>query len=61
MGQLPAKFDAPGWSALEVMQLEKIDPFLIDKDAMRFADDLIPLRDAYVKAGKFPTAEKPSD
>lgn len=61
LNQLPAQFDAPGWSALEVQRLEKVDPFLIDKDAMRFADDLIPLRDAYVKAGNLPTTEKPSD
>ncbi|MCP4233695.1 MAG: NUDIX hydrolase [Aestuariibacter sp.] len=50
--RLPATFDAPDWAALEVIQLEKTDPFLLNKNALRFADDLIPLRDAFVKAGK---------
>lgn len=52
LARLPATFDAPDWAALEVIQLEKTDPFLLNKNALRFADDLIPLRDAYVKAGK---------
>ena len=52
LARLPATFDAPDWAALEVIQLEKSDPFLLNKGALRFPDDLIPLRDAYVKAGK---------
>lgn len=44
---LPDVFDAPGWAAVEVTALEKVDPFLLTHDDLRFADDLVTLRDAY--------------
>ncbi|TPV57862.1 NUDIX hydrolase [Aestuariibacter sp. GS-14] len=59
IAKLPAQFDAPDWSGLEVKLLEKVDPFLLSEDELRFADDLIPLRDAYVKAGKLTVAAHP--
>ncbi|MBJ2128177.1 NUDIX hydrolase [Alteromonas sp. IB21] len=45
----PDAFDAPPWAKLEVKGLEKVDPFSIDEKSMRFADDLIPLRDGYTQ------------
>ena len=42
-------FDAPPWAKLEIKKLVKADPFTLDHDAMRFADDLIPLRDGYTQ------------
>lgn len=46
---LPDAFDAPPWAKLEVKGLVKVDPFSIDEKSMRFADDLIPLRDGYTQ------------
>ena len=46
---LPNNFDAPQWAKVEVAKLVKIDPFMLDHDALRFADDLIPLRDGYTQ------------
>jgi phosphatase NudJ len=46
---LPDKFEAPRWAQVEITGLAKIDPFVIDQNAMRFADDLIPLRDGYTQ------------
>jgi 8-oxo-dGTP pyrophosphatase MutT (NUDIX family) len=46
---LPDAFDAPPWAKLEIKKLVKADPFTLDHDAMRFADDLIPLRDGYTQ------------
>lgn len=48
LNTLPDVFDAPPWARLEVMSLEKIDPFLIDHKVLRFSDDLVPLRDGYI-------------
>lgn len=45
--KLPNTFDAPPWAKIEVIRLVKADPFMLDHDALRFADDLIPLRDGY--------------
>ncbi|CAA0369575.1 MutT/nudix family protein [Alteromonas alvinellae] len=47
--RLPDTFDAPSWAKLEVVRLVKVDPFMLDHDALRFADDLIPLRDGYTQ------------
>ena len=47
--RLPASFDAPHWAKIEVVRLVKADPFMLDHDALRFADDLIPLRDGYTQ------------
>jgi len=44
---LPEVFDAPAWATVEVTALEKVDPFLLTHDDLRFADDLVVLRDAY--------------
>ena len=46
---LPDTFDAPPWAKLEVIKLVKVDPFKLDHESMRFADDLIPLRDGYTQ------------
>ena len=46
---LPDAFDAPPWAKLEIKKLVKADPFTLDHDAMRFADDLILLRDGYTQ------------
>ena len=46
---LPDAFEAPPWAKLEIIKLVKADPFTLDHDAMRFADDLIPLRDGYTQ------------
>ena len=51
LDQLPTEFSAPHWSAIEVIQLEKVKPFELDHDHLRYPDDLIPLRDAYVAHG----------
>lgn len=47
-GQIPA----PGWAKIEVIELIRVNPFEITDEALRFNDDLIPLRDAFVKAGE---------
>ena len=47
--KLPNTFDAPPWSKIEVVELVKADPFMLGHDAMRYADDLIPLRDGYTQ------------
>lgn len=48
LDDLPNTFDAPPWSVIEVLALEKVDPFLLNHDDLRFSDDLIPLRDGYI-------------
>lgn len=47
--KLPNTFDAPPWAKIEVIRLVKADPFMLDHDALRYADDLIPLRDGYTQ------------
>lgn len=47
--ELPDAFDAPPWAKVEVKGLVKVDPFSIDEKSMRFADELIPLRDGYTQ------------
>lgn len=47
--KLPNTFEAPSWAKIEVVSLVKVDPFLLDHDALRYADDLIPLRDGYTQ------------
>lgn len=39
---------APSFAQYEASELHLHDPYLLDKDMLRFADDLIPLRDAFV-------------
>ncbi|WP_346993397.1 NUDIX hydrolase [Alteromonas gracilis] len=48
LNDLPTIFDAPPWAAVEVKSLEKVDPFMLDHNDLRFSDDLIPLRDGYI-------------
>ncbi len=48
VASLPNRFEPPSWATLEVDTIEKADPFLLRHNAMRFPDDLIPLRDGYV-------------
>ncbi|MEW9798378.1 NUDIX domain-containing protein [Alteromonas sp. CYL-A6] len=47
---LPARFSPPPWAQTEVSHLEKTRLFTLDDDALRFKDDLIPLRDAFIRA-----------
>lgn len=49
---LPNSFTPPDWAKQHVLSLEKVNPFLLDHDAMHNADDLIPLRDGYTKLNK---------
>ncbi len=49
---LPNSFSPPEWAKQRVSSLEKVNPFLLDHDAMHNADDLIPLRDGYTKLNK---------
>lgn len=54
LAALPAEFAAPDWAAVEVSGLHKVSPFDLRHEQLRFADDLVPLRDAFVQAGKLP-------
>lgn len=54
---LPDSFDAPDWASTEVSGLRKRDPFVLHADDLRFADDLIPFRDAFVTAGASPSEQ----
>lgn len=47
LASLPDSFPAPPWAQVEVEGLTKVDPFLIDHKALRFSQDLLPLRDAF--------------
>ena len=46
---LPDVFDAPPWAKLEVIELVKVDPFLLTHVQLRFPDDLIAFRDSFNK------------
>lgn len=50
LAALPASFNAPPWSQWEVSKLVKVNPFDLHNDQLRFKDDLIPLRDAFIQA-----------
>lgn len=52
MQSLASEVGAPGWAKPEVTGLIRVNPFDIDADALRFKDDLLPLRDAFVAAGQ---------
>ncbi len=58
--QLPDTFDAPQWAATEVSGLVLTDPFLLSSGDLRYADDLILLRDAFVFAGNNETDNQES-
>ncbi|WP_032095712.1 MULTISPECIES: NUDIX hydrolase [unclassified Alteromonas] len=45
---LPEHFSPPSWAALEVIAIEKVDPFLLNHKSLRYADDLISLRDGFI-------------
>ncbi|MCU7553066.1 NUDIX hydrolase [Alteromonas sp. ASW11-19] len=60
LAALPSEFAAPGWAAVEVAGLQKTSPFELRHEQLRFADDLVPLRDAFVQAGKL-QASLPED
>ena len=45
---LPDVFEPPPWATIEVSAIEKVDPFLIDHQDLRFEDDLILLRDSFI-------------
>ena len=51
MAALAEQVPAPGWAKIEVIELIRVNPFEITDEALRFNDDLIPLRDAFVQAG----------
>lgn len=51
---LAERVPAPAWATVEAEELLRVNPFEITDDALRFKDDLIPLRNAFVQA-----AEKP--
>ena len=48
IAQLPDIFAPPSWGKIEIRSLQKHDPFLLTHEALRFPDDLIPIRDAYI-------------
>ncbi|WP_421133574.1 NUDIX hydrolase [Alteromonas sp. A079] len=48
IAKLPDAFAPPPWRKIEVISLQKHDPFTLTHDALRFPDDLIPLRDAFI-------------
>ena len=50
LAALPDRFEPPPWADVEVSDLVKADPFSLQPDNLRFADDLIPFRDAFVFA-----------
>ncbi|GGF69163.1 NUDIX hydrolase [Alteromonas lipolytica] len=52
MTALATEAAAPDWAQIEVAGLIRVNPFTIDDDALRFKDDLLPLRDAFVGAGQ---------
>ncbi|WP_414829767.1 NUDIX hydrolase [Alteromonas sp. H39] len=60
VGALPDTFNPPDWADLEVISLHQVNPFELDHDDLRFASDLIPLRDGFVAMGQPPTASPPS-
>ena len=45
---------APEWAQLEVTELLRVNPFEINDEELRFKDDLVPLRDAFVLASNEP-------
>jgi phosphatase NudJ len=45
---LPEHFSPPSWAAFEVIAIEKVDPFLIHHKSLRYADDLISLRNGFI-------------
>lgn len=48
---LQSTTEPPYWATIEVAELVRVNPFDIEHDALRFGDDLTPLRDAFVAAG----------
>ncbi|NDW21855.1 NUDIX domain-containing protein [Alteromonas hispanica] len=48
VGAFPDNFSPPAWAKIEVTAVEKIDPFVIEHNAMRFPDDLVSLRDGFI-------------
>ncbi|HCA75323.1 MAG TPA: DNA mismatch repair protein MutT [Alteromonas sp.] len=52
MTALAEQVPAPGWAKIEVTGLIRVNPFELTDEALRFNDDLIPLRDAFVQAGE---------
>lgn len=50
LATLPDTFGPPPWAHAEVSNLVKANPFMLQPDDLRFADDLILFRDAYVFA-----------
>lgn len=47
LANLPTTFSPPAWAKVEVEYLKKVDPFLISHNALRFSEDLLPLRDGF--------------
>ncbi|MDB2331075.1 NUDIX hydrolase [Alteromonas sp.] len=48
IAKLPDAFAPPPWGKIEISSLQKHDPFLLSHEALRFPDDLIPFRDAFI-------------
>ena len=55
---LPSNFAAPPWAKIEVKGLKKVAPFSLTHSQLRFADDLIPLRDAFAAYSQYETQFK---
>lgn len=51
LAALPDEFSPPDWARLEVISLHKVKPFELEHDELRYANDLIPLRDGFVEIG----------
>lgn len=48
IAELPDVFAPPPWGKIEISSLQKHDPFLLTHETLRFPDDLIPFRDAFI-------------
>jgi len=45
---MPDNVSPPSWAALEVVAIEKVDPFSLSHKSLRYADDLVSLRDGFI-------------
>jgi phosphatase NudJ len=45
---MPDNFSPPSWAALEVVAIEKVDPFSLTHKSLRYEDDLVSLRDGFI-------------
>ncbi|WP_269519319.1 NUDIX hydrolase [Alteromonas sp. BMJM2] len=45
---MPEHFSPPSWATLEVVAIEKVDPFSLSHKSLRYADDLASLRDGFI-------------